>query len=156
MSERLATFVDEILQRYFDMTLDECPSMARGELERLLTDDGQRRVHHARVAASDWAESETHGRADITSERLVITPRGLLYAAALSAARPTRTLYYLSTPQVFFDPMADIIGSTHRPPGAPAAVDSRIRSDLVFARPLDRQLRRTFDTNEVLRFAPSA
>jgi hypothetical protein len=154
MSDRLVRFLDEMLQRYFDRTLGECPSMPRSDLERLLTDDGQRRAEQARAAATKWAETETHGRAAITSERLMITPRGLLYAATLSAL-PNRSLFYLATPQVFFEPMADRLGTTSRPPGSPAAVDGQLRSDLVFLSPLDRPLRRTFDTDELLRLGAS-
>jgi hypothetical protein len=154
MSEMLVSFLDEILQRYFDIGLDDCPPMPRADLERLLADDGQRRVQHVQLAAAEWAETETHGRVAITSERLIVTARGLLYAATLSA-RPARTLFYLATPQVFFEPMADRLRRTSRPPGSPAAVDSRVRSDLVFLSPLDRPLRRTFDTNELLRVGAS-
>jgi hypothetical protein len=154
MNDRLVRFLDDMLQRYFDRTLDECPPMSRSDLERLLTDDGQRRAQHARAAAAKWAETEAHGRAAIMSERVMITPRGLLYAATLSAL-PGRSLFYLATPQVFFEPMADRLGTASRPAGSPAAVDSRFRSDLVFLSPLDRPLRRRFDTDELLRLGAS-
>jgi glucose-6-phosphate 1-dehydrogenase len=124
--------------------------MRRADFERLLTDDGQRRIERARHAAVDWASTDTHDAAEITSERLMITPRGLLYAAELSAGLG-RTRFYLAAAPVMFEPVVDRVHVSRLLPRQAAAVDGRFGSDLVFTWPLDGALRRTFDADEVLR-----
>lgn len=150
MSERPFEFLGDLMQRYFGPAVGSCPLMHRAELERLLTDDGQRRLNHARGAAIDWASTDTHSTAEVTAERLMITPRGLLYAAELSTGS-RRTRYYLATAPVLFEPIVDRVQVTRLSPSAAAAVDSRFGSDLVFPWPLDRPLRRMLDADEVLR-----
>lgn len=174
MSERIIGFLDKVLRRYFGPEFGSCPRMRRADLERLLTDDAIRRLVRARQTAMDWGNSEIIGNVQITSERLLITPRGLLYAAALSgpvrgtrpptprlfheptdaaglSASPHWSLYYLGTPRALFEPIVDRAAVTLLPPGSAAAVDSRLGRDLVFPWPLDTALRRTLDAHQVLR-----
>lgn len=148
MSDRLIGFLDEVLQRHFGTTLAACARMHRPEFERLLTDDGQVRLDHARRAALDWGHGETSGGVEITAERLVVTPRGLMYAAELRA--PKDTLLYLATPAALFESFADRAHAAESLQGSAAAVDSRLGHDLTFPWPLDRALLRTFDDYEVL------
>lgn len=151
MNERSSGFLGEVLQRYFGPGLGSWPRMRRADLERLLTGDTYRRVAHARGAAVEWAGTEITGTVEITSERLLITPRGLLYAAQLSGPSSRLALYYLAAPPPWLDPIADRVGTTQLPPDSAAAVDSRFGHDLLFPWPLDVTLRRTLDAHEVLR-----
>lgn len=152
--------------------------MSRADLERLLTGDTRRRVVHARAAAVEWASTEIIGTVEIISERLLITPLGLLYDARLSGSapgaprRPTphlsreptdaagqhassrQILYYLATPPALLDPIAERVGVTRLPQGSAAAVDGRFGDDLVFPWPLDAALRRTLDAHMILRLGP--
>lgn len=150
MAEHPSRFLDEVMRRHFGPTAGSCPWMRRADLERLLTDDAQRRLDHARLAAVDWATIDTHGTAEIISERLMITPRGLLYAAELSASSG-RSRYFLAAAPVLFEPIVDRVHVTPLRPRTAAAVDRRFGSDLTFPCPLDGGLRRKFDTDEVLR-----
>ena len=156
VSEELGNFLDNVLQRYFGLRLDDCPRMSLADLDRLLTDDTQRRLHHARLAAADWGSTEIGGSFDIAAECVLITPRGLVYAASLTGAAPQSgaPVYFLATPPELFEPIADRVGDTRPLPDWAAAVDSRFSHDLVFTWPLDRALRRTLDAHEVLRLDP--
>lgn len=162
MSQRVFGFLDEVLQRYFGARLGSCTPMHRADLERLLTDDTQRRLDQARLAASDWSGTEIIGSVSVASECLLITPRGLLYAAGLQGTGrgasafvpPPRPVYYLATPPALFEPIAERVAATQPLPASAAAVDSRLGDDLAFAWPLDVSLRRTLDAYEVLRLEP--
>jgi hypothetical protein len=159
MSQRVFGFLDEVLQRYFGVRLGSCTPMSRADLERLLTDDTQRRLDRTRLAAADWSGTEIIGGVSVTSECLLITPRGLLYAAGLKGTArrasavvpPPRPVYYLATPPRLFEPIAERVAAAQPLPASAAAVDSRLGHDLVFAWPLDAALRRTLDAHEVLR-----
>lgn len=159
MSERVFGFLDEVLRQYFGARLGSCPPMCHADIERLLTDDTQRRLRQARLAAADWSGTEIVGNVSVTSECLLITPRGLLYAAGLrGAARRTSALvphprpaYYLATPAALFDSVAERVAAARPLPASAVAVDSRFGHDLVFTWPLDVALRRTLDAHEVLR-----
>lgn len=159
MNERALGFLDEILRQYFGVRIGSCPPMHRADIERLLTDDTRRRLEQARLAAAGWSGTEIAGDVSVTSECLLITPRGLLYASALrGAARSTsalvphpRPVYYLATPPALFDPVAERVAAARPLPASAVAVDSRLGHDLVFTWPLDVALRRTLDAQEVLR-----
>ena len=164
MSEHLFRFLEEVLQQHLGPELDSCPPMLRPDLERLLTDDGHRRLSRARAAATEWGRAE--GDADVTVDCLLITTRGLIYAAALrgpgrSAAvqiplprQPAEsqpaTFYYVATPNALFEPVAERLAAARPASAVAAAVDSRYGHDLVFACPLDGSLLRTLDAHEVL------
>ena len=164
MSEHLFSFLDEVLQRYLGPELASCPPMRRSDLERLLTGDGQRRMNRVRVAATDWGRGE--GNVSVAEECLLITPRGLMYAAALRgpargasqavpvprrpAERPAG-FYYVATPPTLFEAIAERLAAARPLQARVAAVDSRFGGDLVFTWPLDGALRRTLDVYEVLR-----
>jgi hypothetical protein len=159
MSQRVFGFLDEVLKRYFGVRLGSCTPMSRADLERLLTDDTQRRLDRTRLAAADWSGTEIIGGVSVASECLLITPRGLLYAAGLKGAArhasavvpPPRPVYYLATPPWLFEPIAERVAAAQPLPASAAAVDSRLGHDLAFAWPLDAALRRTLDAHEVLR-----
>ena len=166
MSEELFSFLDEAMQWYLEPQLGSCPPMGRPALERLLTDDGQRRLNRVRAAAGDWGRAE--GNPDIVADCLLITPRGLLYAAALRAPARRASLpvpaprepadhpaasYYVATPPALFEPVAERLAAACPRSAAAAAVDSRFGHDLVFMWPLDGALRRTLDAHEALRLA---
>jgi hypothetical protein len=175
MDEQSSDLPDEVLHRYLASRLGLCPRMSRADLDRLLTGDTRRRVVHARAAAVEWAGTEIVGTVEITSERLLITPFGLVYQARLSGSAPGAprrpapsrfrgpaeeagehasspwTLYYLATPPPLLDPIADRVGATQLPQGSAVAVDTRFGHDLEFPWPLDAALRRTLDAHEVLR-----
>ena len=165
MCEHLFRFLEEVMQRRLGPGLASCPPMRRPELERLLTDDGHRRLSRARAVATEWGHAE--GNADVTVDCLLITPRGLIYAAALrgpsrSASLPVpqprqpvvdqpTTFYYLATPHELFEPVAERLAAARPLSAMAAAVDSRFGHDLVFTCPLDGALRRTLDAHEMLR-----
>jgi Glucose-6-phosphate 1-dehydrogenase len=175
MSERLFGFLDEVMQRHFGPGFGSYPQMRRVDVEKLLTDDTQRRVVLARLAAVEWGSTEIIGTVEITSDRLVITPRGLLYAAGLAAsvwAAPPRTvprfrhkptgaartsagtrriLYYLATPPALFEPFIDQVGATQLLEGSAVAVDRRFGHELEFPWPLDVALRKMLDAHEAWR-----
>lgn len=152
MTERSRTFFDEVLWRYFGAEPGTLPRMRRTDVEKLLTDDARRRLVHARLAAVEWGGTEMLAHVEITAERWVIAPRGLLYAAGLrGSAHGSSRLYYLATPAALFEAIVDRAGASHPRQGSVAAVDSRLNSDLVFPWPLDAALRRTLDSHEVLR-----
>jgi hypothetical protein len=152
MSQRVFGFLDEVLKRYFGVRLGSCTPMSRADLERLLTDDTQRRLDRTRLAAADWSGTEIIGGVSVASECLLITPRGLLYAAGLKGtARHASAVYYLATPPWLFEPIAERVAAAQPLPASAAAVDSRLGHDLAFAWPLDAALRRTLDAHEVLR-----
>lgn len=164
MSEYLFRFLEEVLQRHLGPGLATCPPMRKPDFERLLTDDGHRRLSRARAAAREWGHVE--GNADVAVDCLLITPHGLMYAAALrdprhSASLPVpmprrplvdqpATLYYVATPHALFEPVAERLAAARPRSAMAAAVDSRFGHDLVFACPLDGALRRTLDAHEVL------
>lgn len=159
MNELVFGFLDEVLQRYFGVPPGSCPPMSRAHVERLLTDDAQRRLDRARLAAADWSRTETGGDAGIVSECLLITPRGLVYAAGLNGPErrgsvpvppPRRPVYYVATPPELFEPVAERVDAARPLPAQAAAVDSRFGRDLVFTWPLDVALRRTLDVHQVL------
>lgn len=152
MSEHLFSFLDEVLRRHPGPDLASCPQMRRPELERLLTDDGRRRLSRASRAAADWGRAE--GGSAVAADCLLITPRGLVYAAAVPVPRQPVALYYLATPPALFEPVAERLDAARPLPTRTAAVDSRFGRDLVFAWPLDGALRRALDAHEVLRLEP--
>jgi hypothetical protein len=163
MGEYLFRFLEQVLQQRLGPELASCPPMLRPDLERLLTDDGHRRLRRARAAATEWGHAESN--ADIAVDCLLITPRGLIYAAALRGPAPSpslpvpmprqsaesqpATFYYVATPQELFEPAAERLAAA-RPAPAAAAVDSRFGHDLVFTWPLDGALQRTLDEHEAL------
>ncbi|MEV6104223.1 hypothetical protein AB0M28_05825 [Streptomyces sp. NPDC051940] len=171
MSESTPGFLDELLWRHFGPEFGSSPQMRRAEVEKLLTDDGQRRLELAERAAVDWGRAENSEDVRITSERVVITPRGLLYAARLqgspqpqrkpypeplirsagqTSACPRRhPLYYLATPHASFDQLIDRVDATQLRWDSTAAVDCRFGHDLEFPWPLDTALRRTMDSHPV-------
>jgi len=164
MSQRVFGFLDEVLQRYFGARLGSCTPMHRADLERLLTDDAQRRLDRARLAAADWTGTEIIGGVSVASECLLITPRGLLYAAGLKGTArrasalvppPRPVYYYLATPPALFEPIAERVDAAQPLPASAAAVDSRLGHDLAFSWPLDVALRSTLDAHEVLRLEPA-
>src|ERR1700750_2709067 len=169
MDEQSSDLPDEVLHRYLASRLGLCPRMSRADLDRLLTGDTRRRVVHARAAAVEWAGTEIVGTVEITSERLLITPFGLVYQARLSGSAPGAprrpapsrfrgpaeeagehasspwTLYYLATPPPLLDPIADRVGATQLPQGSAVAGDTRFGHALHFPGPLDAARRRTLD-----------
>lgn len=149
-------FLDEVVHRRFGAEFSSFPRMRRPDLENLLTDDLHRRVGQARLAAVEWVNSEiSDDDTAIISERLMITPRGLLYAAELSG-RSQPYVYYLATSPELFEPIIDYVETSELPQGAAAAVDRRYGHDLEFPWPLDSGLRRLLDAHAVLRFGPDA
>lgn len=172
MNEHVSGFLDEVLQRYFGALPGSCPPMSRADVERLLTGDAQRRLDRARLAATDWSRTEIDGDVGIVAECLLITPRGLIYAAELSGTAgrsgaagrsevarrgsvpvppPRRPVYYVATPPELFEPVAERVDAARPLAAQTAAVDSRFGQDLVFTWPLDGVLQRTLDAHEVLR-----
>ena len=152
MSERLFNFFDEVLQRHFDLGTESYPRVRRADVDRLLSDDTRRRVAEARIAAVEWANTEKiSGNAVIASDRLMITPYGLLYAAGLSGSSARQTLYYLAAPPALFESIVELTDATLLPPGSAAvAVDDRFGHELTFPWPLDATLRRMLDDHQVL------
>lgn len=162
MNQRPFDFFDEVLRRYFGSTAVLCPQMRRDDVEKLLSDDAEWRLLHGRRAAIDWGHREGVD-VDITSERLLVTDHGLLYAARLSAPARTsspgaifagparRPMYYLATPRALFEPIVDRARVTPLRPGSAAAVDDRLGRDLLFSWPLDGGLRRILGEEPILR-----
>ncbi|MCX5046373.1 glucose-6-phosphate dehydrogenase [Aldersonia sp. NBC_00410] len=148
-SELLFDFVDEVLQQYFGPEHGSAARVERSDVESLLTDDTRRRVAQARVAAMEWGRTEVAGVV-IASDRLVITPRGVLYAAGMSAPGARRPLYYLATPIELFESIVDRVEVTSQRHLSVAAVDDRFGSDLTFPWPLDTALRRMLDAHQIL------
>src|SRR5690348_16158800 len=87
MAEQSSDLPGEVLHPYLASRLGLCPRMSRADLHRLLTGASRRRVVHARAAAVEWAGTEIVGTVEITSERLLITPFGLVYQARLKIGR---------------------------------------------------------------------
>ncbi|MCJ0902474.1 glucose-6-phosphate dehydrogenase [Rhodococcus sp. ARC_M6] len=152
MSERLFNFFDEVLQRHFDLGTESYPQVRRADVDRLLSDDTRRRVAEARIAAVEWANTEKiSGNAVITSDRLIITPHGLLYTAGLTGSSTRHTLYYLAAPPALFESIVELTDTTLLPPESTAvAVDDRFGHELTFPWPLDATLRRMLDDHQVL------
>ena len=152
MSERLFNFFDEVLQRHFDLGPESYPRARRADVEKLLSDDTRRRVAEARAAALEWASTEKiNGNPAITSDRLMITPYGLLYAAGLSGSGANRSLFYLAAPPELFESIVELTDATLLPQGSAAvAVDDRFGHELTFPWPLDTPLRRLLDDHKVL------
>ncbi len=175
MSRHASDFPDELLWRYFGSEFGSAPQLRRAEVEKLLTDDGQRRFELAEHAAVSWGRTEILGDVHIASERFVVTPRGLLYAARLRgkqgqprrprpayftprighagrAPAPARSqsLYYLATPHSSFDQLVDRVRTTPPRQDSTTVVDSRFGHELEFPCPLDASLRRTLDSHPVL------
>ena len=153
MCEQSFGFLDEVLRLHLGPVLSACSHISRADVERLLTDDTHRRVRRARAAAAEWAVAEGVGQVEITSERLLITPRGLVYSARLSGSGPGSgrlDLHYLAIPPFIFDEVADRLGGVRLPRGSMAAMDGRLRRELEFPWPLDGALRRTLDVHRAL------
>lgn len=154
MSDRLRGFLGEVPQRYFGSEAESSSRIPRAQVEKLLTDDGQRRLELAERAAADWGRAEARGEVEIVSERFIITPRGMLYLAGLrglpGATAAHRSLYYVATPTASFDPIVDRVRATGLRRHSAAAVDCRFGHDLEFPWPLDAGLRRTFDAHQIL------
>ncbi|NBH03247.1 glucose-6-phosphate dehydrogenase [Amycolatopsis sp. SID8362] len=152
MSERLSDFFEDALRRHFGTGAGSPPGIRRADVDKLLSDDGPRRVALGRLAALDWGGREAAGGVTITSERLLVTHHGLVYLAGLTAQNPgpLRELLYLSTPPSLLDPIVDRIDTSRIPPGAAAAVDRRLGRELHFVWPLDTSLRRLLDAAPIL------
>lgn len=152
MTERLFNFFDEVLQRHFGLGPESYPRARRVDVDRLLTDDTRRRVAEARTAAVEWANTERiSGSAVITSDRLMVTPYGLLYAAGLKGSSAHKTLYYLAAPPSVFESIVELTDVTPLLEGSQAvAVDDRFGHELTYPWPLDAQLRRLLDEHQVL------
>lgn len=150
MSEQLYDFFGEILQRYFRSAIDAYPRMGGVLVERLftLTDEVPDRLTDSRRAAVMWGKAE-NPNARITSEAIVITQHGLIYAAGLNESR--RALYYLATPPALFDAFVDQVDTADPREDAVVAVDSRFGRDLTSAHPMDAALRRILDEHLALR-----
>jgi hypothetical protein len=160
MSERLFDFFGEVFARYFGYAVASYPRLRRIDVETLLSDDTHRRVTQGRRAAVEWGGGEHIGNVVITSERLLITDRGLMYTAELNAPmRDRRTverpLYYIATPPALFESIVDRVADTSLLPGSVAAVDNRLGRELLFPCPLDVALRRLLDAQAVLRMEPT-
>lgn len=163
MKMQLLDFIDDVLRSHYGPEVEKSPQLRRIQVEKLLTDDGQRRLGEAERAAVEWGGHEFHGDVRIVSERMIVTPLGLVYAAGLkglrrrpdrfsdrSSADPDETMYYLATPRSTFDSLVDHTrGATQRHRSV-AVVDSRYGHELEFPWPLDAGLRRTFDDHEEL------
>ena len=149
MSEQLYDFFGEILQRYFRSAVDAYPRKGGVLVERLfsLTDEVPDRLT-ARRAAVTWGKAE-NPNARITSEAIVITQHGLIYAAGSSESH--RALYYLATPPALFDAFVDQVDTADPREDAVVAVDSRFGRDLTSAHPMDAALRRILDEHLALR-----
>jgi hypothetical protein len=148
MDHRLFGFLDHIVRQPYGSVEHAAPRMEIRDIEKLLTDDGPRRLSQAGIAAVEWDTSETVDHVEIVTEHMLVTPDGLLYAATLrSRCRP---LYYLAMPPASFDAFVDRVRATPRIPNSAAAVESRLGHNLDFPWPLDGDLRRTLDSNEVL------
>ncbi|MFE0339133.1 hypothetical protein [Streptomyces sp. NPDC058955] len=141
-------------------------------MEKLLTDDGQRRLELAERAAREWGRAEEAEEVRIASEHMVITPHGLLYAAQLEGnprkprpLSPTPTtgrsrrssesssrhpLCYLATSRASFDQLVDHVHTAQLRQDSTAAVDSRFGHELEFPCPLDAALRRALESFPVL------
>ena len=154
MSDRLRGFLGEVLQRYLGSELESSSRISRAEVEKLLTDDGQRRLELAERAAAGWGRAEAGGDVEIVSERFIITPRGMVYVAGLRGSAGTtaarRSLCYVATPSASFEPIVDRVRATDLRQEMVAAVDCRFGHDLEFPWPLDARLRRRFDSHQVL------
>ena len=150
MSEQQYDFFAEIFQLYFSPSIDAYPRMGGALVERLLTltDDVPDRFAQTRRAAMAWGKAETPN-AEITSELIVFTQDGLVYAAGLKESR--RALYYLATPPPLFDPFVDQVETAELRDGEVVVVDSRFGRDLGTARPMDAALRRILDEHLALR-----
>ena len=97
MSEHLFRFLEEVMQRRLGPGLASCPPMRQLELELAAHRRWPSPRSRARAVATEWGHAE--GNADVTVDCLLITPRGLIYAAALrdpAAARPCRFRYRAS------------------------------------------------------------
>lgn len=168
-NQRTPGFLDELLRRHFGPEWGSSPRMRRAEVEKLLTDDGQRRLELAERAAMEWGRAEEAEEVRIVSEHMVITPHGLLYAAELegnprkprplsstpttdrSSESPVRhPLCYLATSRAPFDRLVDHVHVAQLRQESTAAVDSRFGHELEFPCPLDAALRRTLESSPVL------
>jgi len=151
MSAQRYDFFGEIFERYFRPAIGAYPQMGGALVERLLalTDDIPDRLAQTRRAAMAWGKAES-GSAEITSELFVITQHGLMYAAGFDES-PHRTLYYLATPSVLFDPFVDQVEATRLQQGTVVVVDSGFGRDLASAHPMDAALRRILDEHLALR-----
>lgn len=150
VGRRNIDFFGDIFQRYFRPPIEEYPRTGAALVHRLMTstDEIQDRLTPARHAALAWSKEES-GRAGITSELLVITQCGLMYAAGFGTARHPH--YYLATPAALYDPFVDQIEGVRLHPGEVVAVDRRCCDDLAAAHPMDAALSRILDEHEALR-----
>lgn len=121
MDEQPHGFIDEVLGRRYGPQFDKSPRLRRPEVEKLLTDNGWRRLSQAERAATEWGGTEFHGDVRIVAERVIITPHGLVYAAGLrgaerrderSGAGRVGTMFYLATPRSSFDSLIDRVRIT--------------------------------------------
>ncbi|MGH3725729.1 MAG: glucose-6-phosphate dehydrogenase [Mycobacterium sp.] len=149
MSARLVAFRERLLRQYFGASATTFARMKPTDVERLLSDDTLRRLNQIHMAARELGHTQPN-QVRIKLESLFITPCGLLYAAELETPS-RRPLYYLATPKALFDEFADRVGSTTLPPNSAAVIDRRVARELVFPWPLDATLRRTLDSQPVLR-----
>jgi hypothetical protein len=149
-SDPAPAYLDEVLHRHVGPTHRTWPRVRRADLDALLADDTRQRLAHTRLAATEWGAGEAHHAVEITTEHGMLTPHGLVYAAGMIAG-PHRTLYYLATPDVLFEPLVDDTAATPLPGGSAVAVDGRLDRDLVFSWPLDAALRHLLDAYEALR-----
>jgi hypothetical protein len=150
MSEQPYDFFGEIFRRYFRPAIDTYPRMGGALVDRLfrLSDHIPDRLAPTRCAAIAWGKAETPN-ARITSELIVITQHGLMYAAGLNESQ--RRLYYLATPPALFDPLVHQVDTADLHEGAVVVVDSRFGRDLASAHPMDAALRRILDEHLALR-----
>lgn len=149
-SDPLADFVDEVLRRHFGPDYASAAGIDRNHVEQLLTDDTRRRVAESRAAALEWGKTEVGREVAIACDRLVITSKGLVYAAGMSAAGAGRPLYYLATPIELFESVVEGVDLTSLRQSAVAAVDDRFGHELTYPWPLDTGLRHILDTHQAL------
>lgn len=160
MNDQLLGYIDEILRGHYGPQIEESPPrLRRVQVEKLLTDDGQRRLGQAEHAAMEWGGNELHDDVRIVSERMIVTPLGLVYAAGIRGRRhrhqraggaADETMLYLATPRSSYDSLIDHTRGVVQRHRSMAAVDSRYGHELEFPWPLDAELRRTFDDHDVL------
>lgn len=142
--------LDDVLRRYFGASIESYPGMCHSDVDKLLSDDAYRRITVGRLVASQWLGTEI-AITSMTSEHLLVTHDGLLYAAQLHVT--DQTVYVLATTPSLFAAVVDRVDAVHLHADSTAAVDCRVGHDLDFQWPLDAALRRLLDDNAVLRVA---
>lgn len=156
MSERLIDFFDEALRQHFGSGIGSAPGIRRVDVEKLLSDDDERRLALGRLTALEWGSREAVGSVAITSERLLVTHHGLVYLAGLKAPGQLLQLHYVATPPSLLDAVFGRLEPARMPPDSVAAVDNRLGHELHFLWPLDTRLRRMLAAAPVLRLEPTA